>query len=75
MVETEIERLEEELRQQKERDDRLRAQTNGCVKNKQVYFDKLYRDHKELEKEYDWQWERLKEAQEKVKDKAESLML
>ena len=75
MAKVEIRRLKGELRQQKEWDDHLGAQAKRCFKDKQEDFDKLYWDHKELEKEYDRQWERLKEAQEKVKDKAKSLML
>ena len=62
MAETEIERLKEELLQQKERDDLLRAQTNRSLKDKHVDFEKLYQDHKELEKEFDRQHERLREV-------------
>ena len=42
MAKTEIERLEEELRHKKERNDRLRAQTNRLLKDKQANFEKLY---------------------------------
>ena len=62
MAEIEIERLQEELRQQKDRDDQLWAQANWRLKEKSENFDKLYREHKELEKEYDWQREKLKET-------------
>ena len=74
MAKTEIERLEEELRHKKERNDRLRAQTNRLLKDKQANFEKLYWDHKESEKEFDWQREKLKEAQAEIKEKNESLM-
>ena len=53
MAETDIERQKEELRQRKEQDDRLRSQANRRLKEKSDDFDKLYREHKELEKEYD----------------------
>mgnify|MGYP000229261692 CR=1 FL=1 len=49
----EIERLKEEVRQQKDWDDRLRSQVNRHFKQKSEDFDKLYRDHKNLEMEYD----------------------
>ena len=75
MAEVEIERLKEELLQQKERDDLLRAQTNRSLKDKHVDFEKLYQDHKELEKEFDRQHERLREVWANVKEKNESLML
>ena len=51
----EIEWLKEELRQQKERDNLLRLQVNQRLKQKPKDFDKLYRDHKSLEMEYEWQ--------------------
>ena len=59
MGETEIERLKEELLQQKDRDDRLRSQANREHKED---FDKLYREHTDPEKMYDRQRERLEEA-------------
>ena len=36
-------------------------------------FEKLYREHKELEKEYDRQRDKLKDARTEVKDKTEAL--
>ena len=50
MAKTEIERLKEELRQQKDRDDQLQFEANQRLKEKSEDFDKLYRDHKELGK-------------------------
>ena len=54
MAEKEIERLKEEIRQQKDRDDRLRSQVSQRLKRKLEDFDKLYRDHKKLETDYPW---------------------
>ena len=42
MAETEMERLKEEIRQQKDREDRMRSQINRCLKQKTDDFDKLY---------------------------------
>ena len=53
MAEGEIERLKEELQPQKDWDDQLQAQANWCLKEKTKNFEKLYLEHKELEKEYD----------------------
>ena len=67
-AETEIERLKEELRQQEDRDDRLRGQVKRGLKQKTEDFDRLYREHKQAEAdhkrrgaEFDRQQERLKE--------------
>ena len=48
MAEIEIERLKEEIRQQKDRDDQLQSQVNRRLKQKMEDFEKLYRDHKQL---------------------------
>ena len=48
----EIEHLKEELRQQKDHDDRLRAQVNQRLKQKTEDFDRLYRDHKQAESDH-----------------------
>ena len=45
-AETEIERLKKKLRQQKDRDDRLRGQVRRRLKQKIEDFDRLYREHK-----------------------------
>ena len=72
MAETEIERLKEELQQQKDRDNRLQSQQdNHRLKEKLEDFDKLYQEHKELEKEYDQLREKLKEARAEVREKSE----
>ena len=80
MVETEIERLKEEIWQQKDREDGVRSQINRCLKKKKD-FKKLYRDHKHLEAEhkklgsnYDRQQENLKVARMELKEKMETLM-
>ena len=44
MGETEIERLKEELWQQKDREDRTRSEINQRLKQKTDDFEKLYRD-------------------------------
>ena len=46
MAEIEIERLKKKLRQQKDRDDRLRGQVRRRLKQKIEDFDRLYREHK-----------------------------
>jgi chromosome segregation ATPase len=48
-AETEIERLKEELRQQKDREDRARRQINARLKQKTDDFEHLHRDYKRLE--------------------------
>ena len=67
-AEKKIERLKEELRQQKDRDDRLRGQVKRGLKQKTEDFDRLYREHKQAEAdhkrrgaEFDRQQEGLKE--------------
>ena len=49
MAETEIERLKEEIWQQKDPDDWLRWQVGLRLKQKSEDFDKLYQDYKKLE--------------------------
>ena len=73
MAETEIDRLKDELQQQKNQDDRWRAQSNCRLKEKTEDFEKLYREHTDLEKEYDRQRKKLKEARSEVKEKVEAL--
>ena len=46
MAETELEQLKEELRQQKDREDRARRQLNQKLKQKTDDFDHLHRDYK-----------------------------
>ena len=67
-AETKIERLKEELRQQKDRDDRLRGQVNRHLKQKTEDYDRLHREYKQAEAdhrkwgtEFDRQQEKLKE--------------
>ena len=67
--------MEEELWQQKDRGDQLRAQANRCLKEKTEYFEKLYRQHKELEKEYYRQRDKLKEARTEVTGNTEALAM
>ena len=52
MAEVEIERLKEELRQQKDREDRARCLINQRLKQKTDDFDQLHRDHKHLDAEH-----------------------
>ena len=68
MAETEIKRLKEEFRQQKDREDRMHSQINRHLKKKTDDFEKLYREHKQTEADYkrlglefDRQQEKLKE--------------
>ena len=42
------------------------------LKEKTEDFEKLYQEHKELEKKYDWQRDKLKEALTEVKEKTEA---
>ena len=50
MAKTEIERLDEEIWQQTDRDDGTRSQINRRRKQQKTEdFEKLYRDHKQLE--------------------------
>ena len=65
----EIEKLKEEIRQQKVWEDLMRCQINRRLKLKTEDFKKLYRDHKQMEAEhkklasdYNHQYEKLKEA-------------
>ena len=52
MAETEIKWLKEEIEQQKDREDRVRSQINQRLKQKTEDFEKLHRDHKQLEVEH-----------------------
>ena len=52
MAKTEIERLKEELRQQKDRKDRARRQINQKLKQKTDDFDRLHRNYKHLDTEH-----------------------
>ena len=71
----EIERLKEEVRQQKDWDDRLRSQVNRHFKQKSEDFDKLYRNYKKLETDYDRQQDKLMQARAKLKQKTEALTM
>ena len=51
-TEVEIERLKEELQEQKDREDRARRQINQKLKQKTKDFDRLRRDHKHLDAEH-----------------------
>ena len=80
MAETEIERLKEELWQQKDREDWMRSQINRRLKQKTDDFDKVYREHKQTEADYkklgsefDRQQEKLKEVRTELTRKAEVL--
>mgnify|MGYP000733494772 CR=1 FL=1 len=73
-AETEIVLLKEELRQQKDREDRMRPQINRRLKQKTDDFDKLYlerkqteADYKRLGSEFDRQQEKLKEILKEVR--------
>ena len=52
MAETEIERLKEEIWQQKEREDRACSQINWRLKHKTDDFEKLHQDQKQMEVEH-----------------------
>ena len=52
MTKKEIERLKEELHQQKDREDCARRQLNQKLKQKTNDFDHLLRDYKHLEMEH-----------------------
>ena len=52
MADTEIQRLKEELHEQKDREDRGRRQVNQKLKQKTDYFDHLHRDYKHLEMDH-----------------------
>ena len=80
MAEGEIERLKEDLRQQKDREDRARSQINRKLKQKTDDFERLHRDHKRLDAEHkklitecDWQQEKIRELQNEVTKKTEAL--
>ena len=80
MAKTKIERLKEELCQQKDREDRLRSQINRRLKQKTDDFEKLYLEHKQTEADYkrlglefDRQQEKLKEVRTELTRKGEAL--
>ena len=52
MAEGEIEVMKEELRQQKDREDRASSQINQKLKQKMKDFDRLHQDHKHLDAEH-----------------------
>ena len=66
MAQTEIERLKEELRQQKDREDRARRQINQKLKQKTDYFDHLHRDYKLLDAEHKKQQEKMAALREEI---------
>ena len=66
MVDTEIERLKEELHQQKDREDRARRQLNQKLKQKTDDFDHLLRDYKHLEMEHKKQQEKMVELRQEI---------
>ena len=51
MVEGEIERLKEELRQHKDKEDQARSQINRRLNQKIEDFERLHRDHKHFDVE------------------------
>ena len=61
MAGTEIERLKEELHQQKDREERARWQINQKLKQKTDDFDHLLLDYKHLEMEHKKQQEKMAE--------------
>ena len=68
--------MKEELRQLKDREDRMHSQINQRLKQKTNDFDKLYREHKQTEADYkrlglefDRQQDRLKEMLKEVRTK------
>ena len=80
MAETELERLKEELRQQKDREDQTSSQINRHLKQKTDDFEKLYRKHKQTKVEYkklgsefNRQQEKLKEVRTELTRKGEAL--
>ena len=66
MAETEIKRLKEELRQQKDREDRARRQLNQKLKQKTDDFDHLHRDYKHLDTEHKKQQEKMAELRQEI---------
>ena len=77
----EIERLKEELRQQKDREDRARRLINQKLKQKTDDFDRLHRDykhldadHKKLTTESDRQQEKCRELREEVNQLTAAVM-
>ena len=66
MADTEIERLKQELHQQKAREDRARRQLNQNLKKKTDDFDHLHWDYKHLEMEHKKQQEKLVELRQEV---------
>ena len=61
-------RRQEELCQQKDRDDRLRSQINRCLKQKIDDFDKLYWEHKQTEANYKRRGTEFDRKQDKLKE-------
>ena len=66
MVETEIERLKEELHQQKDQEDRARRQLNQKLKQKTDDFDHLHRDYKHLDTEHKKQQKKMAELRQEI---------
>ena len=64
---TEIERLKEKIRQQKEREDRTQSQINWQLKQKTDDFEKVYRDLKQLEAKHKKLGSDFEQQQEKLK--------
>ena len=68
MVETKIKRLNEEIRQQKDREDRALSQINRCLKQKTEDFEKLHQDHKQVDVEHKKLGSKCDRKQEKMKE-------
>ena len=66
MADTEIDRLKEELHQQKDWEDRARLQLNQKLKQKTEDFDHLLRDYKHLEMEHKKQHEKMAELRKEI---------
>ena len=66
MADTEIERLKQELHQQKAREDRARRQLNQNLKKKTDDFDHLHWDYKHLEMEHKKQQEKMAELRQEI---------
>ena len=66
MADTEIERLKDELHQQKDREDCARRQLNQKLKQKTDDFDHLLRDYKHLEMEHKKQQEKMAEIWQEI---------
>ena len=67
--------MKEELRRQKDRDDRLRAQVNRRLKQKIEDYDRLYREPKKVEADHKKRGVEFDQQLDKVKEKLKETRL